>query len=106
MEFDQKRYEYTSVEATDRDLRHGRFVYNAGVFAEMSVFNSSFLTVKLSRNFASPDFVKLNANYLIEGVPVSVESFGNLNGFILDVGYKIPLKVLNKQLKQQSKTTT
>lgn len=106
VEFDQKKYEYTSVEATDRDLRHGRFVYNAGVFAEMSVFNSSFLTVKLSRNFASPDFVKLNANYLIEGVPVSVESFGNLNGFILDVGYKIPLKVLNKQLKQQSKTTT
>jgi hypothetical protein len=101
----QKKYEYVKVEATDRDLSHGRFVFNAGVFAEMSVFNSSFLTVKLSRNFASPDFVKINANYVIEEVPVTLESFGNINGFMIDLGYKIPLKVLSKQLKLQKKTT-
>lgn len=96
---DQKQYQYTSEEYSDRELDHGRFAFNAGLFAEMSVFNSSFLTFKISRNFASPDFVKINANYVIESIPVSVESFGNINGFLLDVGYKIPLKVLNRQLK-------
>ncbi|MBC6366568.1 hypothetical protein [Algoriphagus sp. AK58] len=106
VELDQKKYEYTSVVASDRELNHGRFVFNAGIFAEMSVFNSSFLTVKLSRNFASPDFVKINGSYLIEGTQVSVESFGNINGFMIDLGYKIPLKVLNQQLKRQRKATS
>ncbi|HSF53941.1 MAG TPA: hypothetical protein VLA71_09330 [Algoriphagus sp.] len=100
----EKEYNYTSEVYSDRNLEHGRFAFNAGMFAEMSVFNSSFLTFKISRNFASADFVKINGNYIIEGTPVAIESLGNVNGFLIDLGYKIPLKVLNRQLKQERKT--
>jgi hypothetical protein len=102
----EKEYRYTSEVFSDRELEHGRFAFNAGVFTEISVFNSSFLTIKISRNFASPDFVKINGNYVIEGTPVSIESLGNINGFLLDVGYKIPLKVLDKKLKQSRLTSS
>lgn len=101
----EKEYRYTSEVYSLRDLEHGRFAFNAGVFAEMSVFNSSFLTFKISRNFASPDFVKINGTYVIEGTPVLIESLGNINGFLLDIGYKLPLKVLTKQLKQSRLTS-
>lgn len=101
----EKEYRYTSEVYSDRELEHGRFAFNAGVFAEMSVFNSSFLTFKISRNFESPDFVKINGIYVIEGTPVTIESLGNINGFLLDVGYKIPLKVLDKQLKRSRLTS-
>ncbi len=100
----ESTYEYTHEEHSDRELEHGRFAFNAGLLAEMSVFNSSFLTFKLSRNFTSPDLVKIHADYVINGTPVSVESVGTINGFLLDVGYKIPLKVLNRQLKMERKT--
>lgn len=99
-----KEYGYTSEVYSDSELDHGRFTFNAGMFAEMSVFNSSFVTFKISRNFASPDFVKINGNYIIEGKPISIESAGNINGLMFDLGYKLPLKVLNRQLKQKRKT--
>ncbi len=97
-------YEYAYEEYSDRELEHGRVAFNAGFLAEITVFNSSFLTFKLSRNFASPDFVKINADYVINGTPVSVESVGNIDGFLIDLGYKLPLKILNKQLKSGRKT--
>jgi hypothetical protein len=100
----EKEYRYTSEVYSDRELEHGRFTFNAGMFAELSVFNSSFLTFRISRNFASPDFVKINGNYIIDGIPVSTETTGNINGFMLDLGYKVPLKVLNRQLKLERKT--
>jgi hypothetical protein len=106
VELDQKKYNYTSEVSSDRELKHGRFSFNAGLFTEVSVFNSSFLTVKISRNFASPDFVKINAEYVIEGTSVSIESKGNINGFMLDLGYKLPLNVLNRQLKLSRKNTS
>ncbi len=99
----EKEYRYTSESYSVRDLEHGRFSFNAGIFAELSVFNSSFLTFKISRNFASPDFVVIRGNYIIEGTPISFESLGNINGFMIDLGYKIPLKVLNRQLKLERK---
>lgn len=100
----EKEYKYSSEVYSDREIQHGRFAFNAGMFAELSVFNSSFLTFKISRNFGSPDFVKINGDYTIEGTPVSVESLGNINGFLFDLGYKLPLKVLNRQLKLERKT--
>jgi len=102
VQLNDRTFSFTSQAFSDRDLSHGRLAYNAGFFTEFSLFNSSFLSLKLSRNFASPDFVRIQANYLIEGSPVSLESFGNLNGFLLDVGYKLPLKVINKKEKTRS----
>ncbi len=100
----EKEYKYTSEVYSDREIERGRFAFNTDMFAELSVFNSSFLTFKISRNFASSDFVKINGDYTIEGTPVSVESLGNINGFLFDLGYKLPLKVLNRQLKLERKT--
>ncbi|WP_026969209.1 hypothetical protein [Algoriphagus terrigena] len=99
-----KEFEYTSEAYSDRELTHGRFAFNAGVLVEMSVFNSSLLTFKLSKNFASPDLVKIHANYVVNGTPISVESTGSINGFAIDLGYKIPIKVLNRKLKLAAKT--
>jgi hypothetical protein len=99
----EKEYKYTSEVYSDRELDHGRFAFNAGMFAEMSIFNSSFLTFKISRNFASPDFVLIKGDYIIEGTPISIESAGNINGFLFDIGYKLPLQVVNRQLKLERK---
>ena len=90
-----QKYFYTGEAYSDRELTHGRFIFNAGLFVEASVFNSSFLTFKLSRNFGSPDFVKIRADYLIEETPIHIESVGNINGFMMELGYKLPLKVFD-----------
>ena len=99
----EKLYEFTAEESSFQETSHSRFLFNAGLFTEFSVFNSSFLTLKVSRNFNSPDFAKINAGYIINEVPVSVESPGNLNGWLLDVGYKLPLKLINRELRLSRK---
>ena len=103
---DNQKYSYTGNSYSDRELTHGRFIFNAGVFIETSVFNSSFLTFKISRNFGSPDFVRIKADYLIDETPLNIESIGNLNGFMMEVGYKLPLKVFDYQWNKFARTLT
>ncbi|MEB2776445.1 hypothetical protein SYJ56_14070 [Algoriphagus sp. D3-2-R+10] len=100
------RYYYAGNAYSDRELTHSRFVFNAGLFVEASVFNSSFLTFKISRNFGSPDFVKIKADYLIDGTQVHIESVGNINGFMMELGYKLPLKVFDYQWKKFAQNLT
>ncbi|WPR76093.1 hypothetical protein [Algoriphagus sp. NG3] len=96
---EKQMYYYTGQAYSDRELTHSRFIFNAGLFVEASVFNSSFMTFKFSRNFGSPDFVKIKADYLIDGIPLHIDSAGNIEGFMMELGYKLPIKVLDYQWK-------
>ncbi|MCR9013411.1 hypothetical protein [Aquiflexum gelatinilyticum] len=75
----------------------GAIFFNAGIFAEVPIFNSSLLNFKVSQNFGSPDVGLLDVTGEVNGQPVNFESSGTLNGFMLELGYKLPLNVLFKK---------
>lgn len=87
-------YSLTSV-PLDQDSQ-GKVFFNAGVFAEIPIFNSSMMTFNFSRNFGSPDVGKVNVSGEINGRPVNFDASGSLNGWMMEVGYKLPFKVLFK----------
>jgi hypothetical protein len=74
----------------------GKMFFNAGVFAEIPIFNSSRMTFNFSRNFGSPEVGRVNISGEVNGEPVNFDSSGSLNGWVMEVGYKLPLKVLFK----------
>lgn len=69
----------------------GKVFFNAGVFTEVPVFNSSMLTFNLSRNFGSPKVGKVNIIGEVNGEPVNFDASGSLNGWMWEFGYKLPL---------------
>lgn len=75
----------------------GAIFFNAGIFAEVPIFNSSLLNFKVSQNFGSPDVGLLDVTGEVNGQPVNFESSGTLNGFMLELGYKLPLNVWFKK---------
>jgi hypothetical protein len=81
------RLESTPLEQTSQ----GKIFFNAGLFAELAVFNSSMLTFNMSRNFGSPRVGRENITGTIYGRPINQELTGTLDGWLLEVGYKIPL---------------
>lgn len=81
------RLDSTPLEQTSR----GKVFFNAGLFAELAVFNSSMLTFNMSRNFGSPSVGRENIRGTIYGRPIDQELTGTLDGWLLEVGYKIPL---------------
>jgi hypothetical protein len=74
----------------------GKMFFNAGVFAEIPIFNSSMMIFNFSRNFGSPEVGKTNISGDVNGEPVNFDSSGSMNGWIIEVGYKLPLKALFK----------
>lgn len=87
-------YNLTTV-PLDQNIQ-GKMFFNAGIFAEIPVFNSSMMTFNFSRNFGSPEVGKVNISGEINGEPVNFDASGSLNGWMMEVGYKLPLKVLFK----------
>lgn len=73
--------------------------FNAGMHLEFLVFNSSFMSLNLSRNFESPVISRFEADYQIEDTNIRFEQEATLNGFRFDFGWKLPLNVLDKQKK-------
>jgi hypothetical protein len=85
-------YSLTSV-PLDQDSQ-GKVFFNAGVFAEIPIFNSSMMSFNFSRNFGSPEVGKVNVSGEVNGEPVNFDASGSLNGWVMEVGYKLPLKVI------------
>lgn len=75
----------------------GEIFFNAGLFAEVPIFNSSFLNFKVSQNFGSPKVGLMDVTGEVNGQPVNFESSGTLNGFMLELGYKLPLNIWFKK---------
>ena len=80
------------------ELRKYMF-FNAGMHLEFQVFNSSFMSLNLSRNFGSPVISRFEADYWIEATNIKFEQESTLNGFRFDFGWKLPLNILDKQQK-------
>jgi hypothetical protein len=79
------------------DRKH--MFFNAGMHLEFQVFNSSFMSLNLSRNFGSPVISRFEADYWIEATNIKFEQEATLNGFRFDFGWKLPLNILDKQQK-------
>lgn len=77
---------------------YGKVFFNAGVFAEVPIFNSSMMTFNFSRNFGSPDVGKVTVSGEINGEPANFDASGTLNGWVVEVGYKLPLKTILKAM--------
>ncbi|PZV85476.1 hypothetical protein CLV31_103268 [Algoriphagus aquaeductus] len=77
----------TPLEQTSK----GKVFFNAGLFGEIPVFNSGKVTFNFSRNFGSPAVGRENISGMIFGSPVNQELTGTLDGWIMEVGYKIPI---------------
>ncbi|TVP47788.1 MAG: hypothetical protein EA341_12055 [Mongoliibacter sp.] len=90
----QFRYALSSVPYEESS--EGKVFFNAGVFTEIPIFNSSMLTLNFSRNFNSPQVGKVNVFGEVNGEPVSLDAAGSLNGWILELGYKLPLNSIFK----------
>jgi hypothetical protein len=73
--------------------------FNTGMHLEFQVFNSSFMSLNLTRNFGSPVVSRLEVDYTIEQSNVQFEQEATLNGFRFDFGWKLPLNILDKQKK-------
>lgn len=76
-----------------------RFLFNAGMHLEFQVFNSSFMSLNLTRNFGSPVISNIEVDYLIGNNRYQFEQEATLNGFRFDFGWKLPLNILDKQKK-------
>lgn len=74
----------------------GKIFFNAGMFAEVPIFNSSMMTFNFSRNFGSPDVGEVAVSGEINGEPANFDAPGTLNGWVVEVGYKLPLKTIFK----------
>lgn len=73
--------------------------FNTGMHLEFQVFNSSFMSLNLTRNFGSPVVSRLEVDYTIEQTNIQFEQEATLNGFRFDFGWKLPLNILDKQKK-------
>jgi hypothetical protein len=76
-----------------------RMFFNAGMHLEFQVFNSSFMSLNVTRNFGSPVISRFEADYLIDNTRIQFEQEATLNGFRFDFGWKLPLNILDKQKK-------
>lgn len=73
--------------------RKNGLVYNSGLFVERRFLNSSFLSLKISRNFGSPVLSRIESRYQINGEEIIQIHDGGLNGFLLDISYRLPLNL-------------
>lgn len=79
---------------------NGKVFYNLGVYAELPIFNTSLINFKVSQNFGSPKVGTVDLTGQVNGDPVDFESSGSLNGFMLEMGYKLPLNLIFKRGQQ------
>lgn len=73
--------------------------FNAGMHLEFLVFNSSFMSLNISRDFGSPVISRFEADYQVEATNIKFEQEATLDGFRFDFGWKVPLNILDKQKK-------
>jgi hypothetical protein len=71
-----------------------RVFFNSGIYTEMAIFNTGMITFKASKNYGSPTFDLVHVDYQVSGVPASLESRGNLNGWLLELEYRLPISHL------------
>lgn len=71
--------------------------FNSGFYAEMPLFRTSLIAFKASRNYGSPAFDRAAVDYQVNGLPKLFENNGTLNGWLLEVEYRLPINNLLKK---------
>jgi hypothetical protein len=78
--------------------KQSRFFFKAGLHAEFQFLNSSFLILQASRAFT----ISPNRNFLVswqaDGQNGNFEVESRIQGYMIELNYKIPLNVLGKKL--------
>ncbi len=72
----------------------GKLFYQAGAFMDIPFFNSSILSFNFSQNFGSPEIGVVNVQEIVNRERVDYMKSGNLNGFNIEVGLKLPISTL------------
>jgi hypothetical protein len=72
----------------------GKLFYQAGAFMDIPFFNSSILSFNFSQNFGSPEIGFVNVQEIVNGQRVDYVKSGNLNGFNMELGFKMPISTL------------
>ncbi|WP_114748459.1 hypothetical protein [Pleomorphovibrio marinus] len=85
------------VQRTGLPVNSTGVFFNSGIYTEMPLFRTGLITFKASRNYGSPAFDRVQVDYQVSGVPGSLESQGRLNGWMLDVEYRLPLHHIFKK---------
>lgn len=91
----QTQYDLTAIPVEQNSASN--VFFNAGVFAEIPVFNSSMFTFDFSRNFGSPDVGRVAISGEVNSQPVNFDAIGTLNGWVMEFGYKLPLNRIFKK---------
>ncbi|WP_194774498.1 hypothetical protein [Pararhodonellum marinum] len=91
------RYNYNGIFVSDPNVGFDGVFYKTGLFLELPIFNSSFLNLQVARNFGSPVTGRRFGEYSINGVRRRLLAESSLDGFIFEMAYRLPLKVLKKQ---------
>lgn len=89
-----KAYEAIRSFRTLPSTQKGKWLFNTGLFVERRIFNSSFMSMKLSRNFGSPVLSRIESLYQIDDLEIIQLNEGGLNGYLVDVGFRLPMKLL------------
>lgn len=74
----------------------GKLFYQAGAFVDIPFFNSSLLSFNFSQNFGSPEIGLMNVQEIINQQRVEYVKSGTLNGFNIEIGFKMPISTLIK----------
>lgn len=72
----------------------GRLFYQGGAFIDIPFFNSSILSFNFSQNFGSPEVGVVNVQEIVNRERVDYMKSGNLNGFNIEIGLKLPISTL------------
>lgn len=89
-------YAYTGRYDMEIGLDPRKTFFNAGLYYEKEVFNFGFFNFKLSQNFGSDVQRRISASYTIEGTQYNVTNESRLNGFLAEVGFRLPFAALSK----------
>lgn len=72
----------------------GKLFFQAGAFVDIPFFNSSLLSFNFSQNFGSPEVGFVNVQEIVNGQRIDYSESGNLNGFNIELGFKMPISTL------------
>lgn len=81
--------------------KKGRFFFKSGIHGEFLVLNSSFLLIQLSRAFVLRPTRTLVFNWESQGFEGEFRDIRKIDGYMLEISYKLPMNVLRQKLNLQ-----
>ncbi|MBX2901545.1 MAG: hypothetical protein KF775_17980 [Cyclobacteriaceae bacterium] len=96
-------YTFSGNYQLESGLQPRRTFFNAGFYLEREIFSIGFLNFKFSNNFGSDVHRRIRASYNIDGMTYNVTSESRLNGFLAELGFRLPFSVVSQRQKKLQK---